>query len=579
MFSSNYLTALEDYQRARRRAALQEVLSWLTGTQDENQLLSYDQVRQSLQAVEKGSQSLKEISLDAIIGSVGRYHDFTRKYLPKGTIDQKRWARVKASSESQAGLPPIDVYKIGEVYFVKDGNHRVSVARQMGNETIQAYVTEVVTRVPLDPDITPDEMIIKGEKVAFLERTGLDKAILELDLNATKPGAFPTLLEHIQVHRHYLGLEQAREIPYKEAAISWYKSVYLPVKKIILSRNLLEDFPERTAVDLYLWAADHQSTLSSDLGKEIGTEAALGDLSEKHSSQPRKVWERFRRNIMVKLIPDIFKTGPATGSWREKISRMTVLTHLFNDIIIALDDSKNTWNALDMALMIAQAENSRILGFHNHPRDDEYHHDHQGLIAEFLKRCQAAGIEDYRFKFSEGNLLKSLTEQVSFADLVILPLNHPPGNKPIQRLSSGITSIIRQSPVPLLTIPIKPENIQTLVLAYDGSPKAREALFITAYFGMQLNTKVIVVTSTKGINNPKFVLDDARDYLGGYPLQAEYILSEDRVCDVINQIAANKRIDLIIIGGFGGGSILDVMLGSVVDRVLREICLPVLICR
>jgi nucleotide-binding universal stress UspA family protein/uncharacterized ParB-like nuclease family protein len=579
MFRSNYLTALDDYQKARRRAALQEVLAWLTSSEDENQLLSYDEVRQTLQAVEKGSETLKEIPLDAIIGSVGRYHDFTRKYLPKGTIDQKRWARVKASSDSLEGLPPIDVYKIGEIYFVKDGNHRVSVARQMGNKTIQAYVTEVETRVPIDPEITPDEMIIKGEKATFLEKTGLDKVIPDLDLFATKAGAFPTLLEHIQVHRYYLGLEKKREIPFKESAESWYRTVYLPVKNIILRRELLDDFPDRTAVDLYLWAADHQATLATEIGRDIGTEAVLSDLSEKHSSHPKKIWQRFRRNFILKTLPDIFQSGPAPGSWREKISQMTVLTHLFNDIIIALDDSNNAWNAMDMAILIAQAENSRILGFHNHPLDDEIQHDHQELEDEFSRRCQAAGIESFRFKFSQGNLIKSLADQVNFADLVILPLNHPPGNKPIQRLSSGLTTIIRQSPVPVLTVPNQPERIQTLVLAYDGSPKAREAMFIAAYFGMQLNSNVIVVTSKKGLNNPGDVLDNAREYLGRFPLQAEYQLSEDRVCDEINKIAATKRIDLILIGGFGGGSIFDVMLGSVVDRVLRENCLPVLICR
>jgi hypothetical protein len=143
------------------------------------------------------------------------------------------------------GLPPIEVYQIGEAYFVRDGNHRVSVARELDAPTIQAYVTEVRTKVPLSPDDQPDDLILKAEYADFLEQTQLDKLRPGANLSLTVPGRYRTLQEHIAVHRYYMGLDQEREIPYEEAVTHWYDEVYLPVVQVIQERGILRDFPER----------------------------------------------------------------------------------------------------------------------------------------------------------------------------------------------------------------------------------------------------------------------------------------------------------------------------------------------
>ncbi len=138
-----YSTAVQDFRRARRRASLQETLSGIGGNR-QNRLLSFDEVRKQ---IGKGSllpRGLKDIPLDAIIGTVGRYEDFNRQFLPRQETQQGRWARVRMAFE-YSGLPPIEVYQIGDVYFVLDGHHRVSVARQMGAKNIEAYVTEIPT--------------------------------------------------------------------------------------------------------------------------------------------------------------------------------------------------------------------------------------------------------------------------------------------------------------------------------------------------------------------------------------------------------------------------------------------------
>ncbi len=121
--------------------------------------------------------------------------------------DQVRWARVKTMVDDpmSTGLPPIDVYKVGEVYFVLDGNHRVSIAREEGFEFIEAHVIEVKTDIPLTADTQPDDLIIKSEYADFLAQTDFASLRPGVDLSVTVPGQYEKLLEHIQVHRYFMG--------------------------------------------------------------------------------------------------------------------------------------------------------------------------------------------------------------------------------------------------------------------------------------------------------------------------------------------------------------------------------------
>jgi hypothetical protein len=147
------------------------------------------------------------------------------------------------------------VYRLGDVYFVLDGNHRVSVAREMGLKTIPAYVTEIKTRVPLTANDDPDEIIIQVRRAEFMQKAGLPESRPDADLIVTAPGAYRILDEHIQVHRYYMGLDEQRDVSYREAAAHWYDHVYRPVVDLIRERGLLHDFPDRTETDLYLWLA------------------------------------------------------------------------------------------------------------------------------------------------------------------------------------------------------------------------------------------------------------------------------------------------------------------------------------
>jgi hypothetical protein len=284
---------MRDFHQARQQAALEEILARLTGKSAD--LLCYPDIREQLGIEGSRSGGLKDIPVDAIVGSLGRCSDFTRSFLPRQAIDQQRWTRVETDLVK---WPPIQVYQVGQVYFVQDGHHRVSVARQLGHSHIQAYVTEVRARAPLSPESQPEDLIVQAEYADFLERTHLDELRPEIDLSVSVPGQYRMLEEHIEVHRYYMGLEQERKIPYQEAVVDWYDEVYRPVAEAIRDQDILRDFPGRTETDLYLWLSEYRAALEEEWGWEVKPEAAAARLAAQFSSRPRRIIARVGNRIL-----------------------------------------------------------------------------------------------------------------------------------------------------------------------------------------------------------------------------------------------------------------------------------------
>ena len=273
---NDYRLASQDFRRARLAANLQRILARLRGESD--QLLSFNEVVKKLHAVQIHPGGLREIPIDAIVGSVGRYADFTRTFLPKRDSDHDRWAKVMAATNSLAGLPPINVYQIGSSYFVKDGNHRVSVARQLGAKSIEAHVTEVQTRIPVPRDANIADLITHSEYVEFLGKTQLHRLRPESDFNLSLPGKYAVLLQQIDAHRHLLEHKEGHQVPYIQAATDWYDTIYKPVADLIHWRGLLQDFPEWTEADLCLWIMEHRDELEKALGWHIEPDEAAEQL-------------------------------------------------------------------------------------------------------------------------------------------------------------------------------------------------------------------------------------------------------------------------------------------------------------
>lgn len=251
--------ASRHFSQARMKAFWQEVWALLMGKSID--LLRFEEVKQRLRLTDERYLGLREIPLDKIVGSVGRYRDFTRTFLPRTNAVRSRWQRLDALARGPEGFPPIEVYKVGDAYFVIDGNHRVSVARQLGAKTIEAYVTELQTPVPIDENTTERDLLQKEAYADFLRRTRLNVLRPDAQIILTEPDRYNQLLEHISVHRYFMGLDQKREVSWEEAVCSWYDNVYMPLIKLIREYEVLQYFPGRTEADLYAWLIKHQEAM------------------------------------------------------------------------------------------------------------------------------------------------------------------------------------------------------------------------------------------------------------------------------------------------------------------------------
>ncbi len=264
-----------DFTRARSRAFLHDLWALLAGTR--NGLLSYDEVKEKLHIGGPIYRGIRTVEVAKIVGSVNRYRDFDHAFLPARNSIADRWQRVDRAFYEEVSLPPVVLYKVGDIYFVVDGHHRVSVAKEQGQEFIEAEVRECKVKVPVGPDLRPEDLEILGAKLEFLERTGLDRLRPGAQIDLTVPDGYDRILEHIAVHRYFMGLEQQRDISEEEAVAHWYDTVYVPIVTVIRARGVLEEFPGRTEGDLYLWVLDRQQFLH-DHGKDLlPPEAAAQD--------------------------------------------------------------------------------------------------------------------------------------------------------------------------------------------------------------------------------------------------------------------------------------------------------------
>jgi nucleotide-binding universal stress UspA family protein len=567
--------AIDDFRRARFRAKVERVLARLTG--ESADLLAYEEVRKKLRARGQVSRGLQNIPIANIVGSVGRYADFTRTFLPRQDEDEQRWARVKRAVEEQAGVPYIEVYKVGDAYFVVDGNHRVSVARQSGAAYIQAHVIEVETRVPLTADVQPDDIVLKAEYTDFLERTSLDRVRPGADLSVSLPGQYRKLEEHIAVHRYFMGLDQKREVPYQEAVAHWYDTVYLPVVNVIRQQAILRDFPARTETDLYLWILEHRAELGQELHWEIEPGKAAQDLVDRYSSRPGRVFARVGERLSQAVVPQAVVAGPPPGTWREEATRRS--DRLFTDVLVAVSGTESGWYAVEQALSVSGREEGRLIGLHVVPGEAERQSETiEALEAEFKVRCDAAGVPG-RWIVETGSVAASICEWSCWSSLTAVSLAHPPKDQPLSRLGSGFRSLIQHCPVPILAVPPYPSGMRRALLAYDGSPKADEALFVSTYLAGRWKIPLLVITVVQQEGAGARVLDRARAYLEEHEVQAVYVEKRGEVGEAILGAAREHQSELIVMGGYGFNPVLEIVLGSAVDQVVRTSERPVLICR
>lgn len=295
--------ANQDFERAVFKGFWRKILALLKG--ENNQLLPFDEIRSQLPIRGQHDIGMQEVPIEKIVGSVGRYHDFDRAFLPIQTRTKDRWVNIDKAHYAQVSLPAVELFKIGEIYFVKDGNHRISVARDRGQVFVDAHVTEIDIPVVLTPDTKVDDLVLKREYAQFILETDLTSKRPDAQIETTISGQYERLLEHINVHRWYLGEQIGHEVSMPDAAASWYDHVYLPLVQIIRDLNILKEFPGSSEADLYLWIMEYQEYLRQayhevDGGEESAKAEAARELVENYP-QPavRKLVQALNRSAWI----------------------------------------------------------------------------------------------------------------------------------------------------------------------------------------------------------------------------------------------------------------------------------------
>ncbi len=556
---------------------MNQLLHRFTGQAD--QLLAYHEISDKLEITETIKHGLQEIPLDAIVGSVGRSEDFTRDYLPKRDSDAERWARVKSSVMEMKGWSPIDVYKLGDAYFVIDGNHRVSVARRLGNKRISAHVTEVRTQLPLDGDTHPAGIVCRVNYVRFLLTTGLGISRPEADLSLTFTDQYALLLRQIESCQQCLASQSDQAVALQEAAAYWYDQEYLPTVKLIRSQGTVRNFEDRTEADIFVMLSEKREELEQGLGWDISPRSAIAILPPKRKIPLGKRFFRVGGKILDLVMPDLEK-GPPPGQWRRQIGASPRDRALFADILVSLQGTNADWHLLDETIYVAGKENGRILAIHAVDSEAGLQSDETKKIGQiFSQRCAAAGIEG-QFAVEvgvEGNLM---IERAAWVDLMATNLTFATEQTPRPGLSSGVDGLIKRCPRPVLVLAGEQHSaMDRALLAYDGSPKSDEALFVATYLALRWQIALAVVT-VRTKHTPPTALERARLYLTGHHLtKVEYILQERPIAKAIMTTAVDLDCNLLIIGGYGIRKMRHMTLGSTVTDALQAPQQPILICR
>lgn len=272
---------MSNFDAARRAALMGDLIRAFQGRALE--LVSFDEVREVLRLRSLVERGRMEVPIDAIVGTLGREGEFNRAFLPRFEEQRRRWEAVRNLAEGHVGFASVELYRVGQLYFVVDGHHRVSVARTLGAVAIEADVREFVTDLPLEDASSVETVLLDVARDEFREATALDDERLD-GFRLTNARGYVRLLEHIAVHRYFLGIEQQREISWSEAVESWITTVHAPMVEAIAASRLLEEFPGRTATDLYLFVMDHLHYLREQYAPEtIGPARAVKEVEESAS--------------------------------------------------------------------------------------------------------------------------------------------------------------------------------------------------------------------------------------------------------------------------------------------------------
>jgi hypothetical protein len=242
--------AADDFSRARRARLVADLGRRLRREPDDvNYILPFEEVVEALGRLAERDVGLQTVPLDSIVGTVDRRREFDRQFHPTTGRLRTRWERIAAATRRGESFPPISVYRIGDVHFVRDGHHRVSVARSLGHEDIDAYVTEVDTRVSLGRDLRVSDLPLKGHERLFTERVPLDPE-RRARIRLLDPWDYGSLAEAVEAWGMRAMQERHAYLDRGEVARLWFDEEYAPVVAALEAGGFIE--PGETETDAYL---------------------------------------------------------------------------------------------------------------------------------------------------------------------------------------------------------------------------------------------------------------------------------------------------------------------------------------
>ena len=297
-------TAEDDFARARNKALFNEIQHFLSP--EEVSLISLNDVKQLLKPTAETYVGMKIVPIEKIVGSEGRYNDFDNHFFPKSSHLRNRWQHVDEAAIKDIILPPIKVYEISGLYFVRDGNHRVSVAKSRGTEFIDAEVVSLQSEIKLNnPENLQDiiKQIINYEKRLFYAETCFGDITDYWCLDFTRTGRYDVIYNHILTHKYYMNQGKEEEVSMEDAVLSWFNTVYLPIVTSVRKCHILHKFPKRTLADMYVWIVRYWDSLKHTFGDDVPIDKAVQTFGKIYQIPfYKKIKNFFSRIILRKAI-------------------------------------------------------------------------------------------------------------------------------------------------------------------------------------------------------------------------------------------------------------------------------------
>lgn len=244
--------AENDFLRARRRQVLSRLAAWLRRAPDDvNIMLPFDEVVAALGRLGERRLGLQVITLDSIVGSVDRSREFDRRFRPTSGLVRERWQRLALAQRRGEPVPPIEVYRVGDMHFVVDGHHRVSVAHALGLKTIDAYVNEVITRLSPNGIRYRGDLLVKDYRRIFLDRVPL-VGEARRGVTLTDPWDYAELAESVEAWGFRLMQDEGRYLDRTTVAQRWHDEEFVPVVRMLRQAGMIDT---QTEAEAYMWVA------------------------------------------------------------------------------------------------------------------------------------------------------------------------------------------------------------------------------------------------------------------------------------------------------------------------------------